>query len=349
MKMACLKTRGPKSLLIVLSCGVLLSACQVKKNLDEMHNATVEMNQTTQNMNQNTTQLKTATDELYNALRQGDSLAARRSSLDNLTKTANPAKKLSEAAKYFMSFEFQLWNNEGQDFGDHRRETLAKDAALEFFKDVQQFIPDMKLKPQPLAGQILSTEDGNLIHSLNALAVTMHYLNPKQEHYLKEHPGVEPFSIYALIEKSLLAKASIESGEKSLSDYPAYMAEVLANEDVALYLLEARYNYLAALFLGRSTSIAHNKLSAVRALTTDWTLDLSPFNVARTEEIKLFISGALKAKALLNKVGASPRLDPIIKRILKNMNVVSTQKALSPRKAVLDQEIIELTSKIREL
>src|SRR3990167_6840613 len=94
-----------KNLLLLLSLSTLLGACEVKKNLNEMHGATVEMNETTKTMNKNTdemntrtTELKTATGELYDALRQGDSLAARRAALDNLVKIKDPARKLSEAA-----------------------------------------------------------------------------------------------------------------------------------------------------------------------------------------------------------------------------------------------------------
>lgn len=343
-----------KDLLLLLSLTTLLGACEMKKNLDEMHGATVEMNNTTKTMNENTTQmnertteLKTATGELYDALRQGDSLAARRAALDNLVKIKDPARKLSEAAKYFMSFEFQFWTNEGQDAGEEQRHELAREAAMEFFKDVQQFIPDLKLKPNPMAGQIIATEKSNLVNGLNSLSVAMHYLNPKQEQRLKEHPEMKPLSMNKIIEESLLAKATIEAGEKSLRDYPAYVHEVLANEPIAIYLLEARYNFLAAILLGKSTNIAHSKLAATRTLLTDWTLDLSKFNIAQTEEIKQFISGALKTKAVLTKVGVHPHTDVLLKRILKKMKLVNTTKAASEKKAALDNEIIETMAELR--
>ena len=344
-----------KNLLLLLSLSTLLGACEVKKNLDEMHGATVEMNETTKTMNKNTdemntrtTELKTATGELYDALRQGDSLAARRAALDNLVKIKDPARKLSEAAKYFMSFEFQFWTNEGQDAGEEQRDELAKEAAMEFFKDVQQFIPNMKLVPDPMAGQILSTEKSNLVNGLNSLSVAMHYLNPKQEQRLKEHPEMTPLSMNKIIEESLLAKASIESGEKKIADYPKYVPEVLSNEAIAIYLLEARYNFLAAILLGKSTNVAHSKLAATRVLMTDWTFDLSKFNIAQTEEIKLFIAGALKTKKTLAKLGVHARTDFLLKRILKNMKLVNTKKAASESKAALDSEIILLMGELRK-
>lgn len=338
-----------KNLFLLLSLMSLLGACEVKKNLDEMHGATVEMNNTTKTMNQNTTELQTATGELYDALRQGDSLTSRRSALENLVKAKDPARKLSEAAKYFMAFEFQFWTQTGQDSGPHRREEMATDAAREFFKDVQQFIPGMELKPRPLAGQILSTEKSNLINCLNSLAVTMHLLNPKQEVRLKGDKSMQPLSMNKIIEESLLAKRSIESGEKTLSDFPGYVLEVLANEPIAFYLLEARYNYLISIFLGKSTNIAHSKMAAARFILKDWSLDLSTFNLAQTEEMTKFLSGALKTKNLLLKLGVSPRTDALVARLLRNMKVISTKKATIAAKSAMDQELINSLRELKKL
>jgi hypothetical protein len=330
-----------KNVLLLLSLTSLLGGCEVKKNLDEMHDNTAQMNE-------RTTELKTATGELYDALRQGDSLSARRAALDNLMKTKDPARKLSESAKYFMSFEFQFWTNEGPDKGDQRRLQLAKDAALEFFKDVQQFIPDMDMTPNPMAGQIIATENSNLVNCLNSLAVAMHYLNPKQELRLHQNPEMAPMSIYRMIEESLLAKPSIESGEKNLSDFPGYVPEILANENIAIYLLEARYNYLMTIMLGKSTKIAHDKLVAVSYIAGSWDLDLSKFNVAQTEEMKMFISGALKTKALLNKVGVNPRTEFKLKKMLTNMKIVQNKKAASSQKAALDNEITQSVTELQK-
>ncbi|WP_413288922.1 hypothetical protein [Bdellovibrio sp. HCB337] len=338
-----------KNLLLLLSLTTLLGACEVKKNVDEMHGATVEMNDTTKTMNENTEELKTAAGELYDALRQGDSLSARRAALDNLVKTEDPARKLSEAAKYFMSFEYQFWSNEGQDKGAHRRDEMATEAAREFFKDVQQFIPGMNLVPKPLAGQIVPTKKSNLINCLNALSVTTHFLNPKQELRMKADPKMTKLSMNKIIEDSLLAKESIESGEKKLSDYPGYVEEVLSNEAIAVYLLEARYNYMAALLLGKTTNIAHSKLAATVSIMKEWTLDLSTFNIAQTEEIKKFLSGSLKTKTTLKKLGIKPRTDILLARLINKMKVDSSKKATLAAKIALDEEIIKDITELKKL
>jgi hypothetical protein len=318
-----------KNLIFLLSLVVALNACEMKRNLDDMHDSTVEMNKTTKEMNETTGKmnertegLENATGELYDALRQGDSLSARRSALDNLIKTTEPARKLSEAAKYYMSFEFQFWTDHNQDKGEEKRLDLATVAAREFFKDIYQFIPNGVMKPDPFADQIISTEKGNLVACLNALSVTTHYLNPKQEAYLKAKPEMKSLSMYKIIEESLLAKASIESGDKKITDYPGYVFEVLSNEQAAVYLMQARYNYLSALFLGRTTPITHNKWTGVKFFAKKWNLDLRNFNAAQIEEFNMFLDGALKTKKILIGIGAKPQMDFMLARMINNMTLV---------------------------
>lgn len=336
--------RTNKNLFLLLSLTTLLAACEVKQNLDEMHDSTVEMNRTTKDMNHSTNSLETAIDELYNALRQGDSLSARRSALDNLVKASDPARKLSEAAKYFMAFEYQLWSDQGQDKGEEKRLELATLAAREFFKDIQQFIPGGEMSPKPFIGQIIPTEKSNLVNSFNALSVAAHYMNPKQEIYLKEKKEMGSLTMNKMIEESLLAKPKIESGEKHLNEYPGYVAEVLANEPIAIYFLEARYNYLATLFLGRSTNIAHNKLAGAKIITMNWELDLSGFNFAQIDEMNKLLAGALKTKSVLKQIGIKARTDVLLVRMYKNMNLVAKVKATSADKAKVEKEIaVQLT------
>ncbi|MGZ3805088.1 MAG: hypothetical protein ACXVB4_12810 [Pseudobdellovibrionaceae bacterium] len=306
------------------------------------------MNRTTKDMDKNTTDLQTSTDELYDALRQGDSLTSRRNSLNNLLKANDPALKLSEAAKYFMAFEFQLWSDHGQDKGLEKRDELATLAAREFFKDVQQFIPDGKMSPQPFAGQIVGTEKSNLVNSFNALSATMHFLNPKQEDYLKEKKDMTPLSMKKMIEDSLLAKVKIEAGEKRLNEYPGYVAEVLANEPIAIYLLEARYNYLLTLFLGASTGIANDKILSAKMLAMEWTLDLSQFNYAQVEEFDKFLNGALKSKNFLLSIGVQPRTDRLLARMFKNINLVVNLKSASTQKTALEQEILQNSEELKK-
>lgn len=344
-----------KSLIALLALATTLNACEMKRNFDEVHDSTKEMNETTQEMNKTTAEmnertsgLEVATGELYDALRQGDSLAARRAALENLIKTPDAGRKLSEAAKYFMSFEFQFWMNNNQDKGDEKRQVLATMAAREFFKDIYQFIPKGEMTADPFSGQIFSRKKTNLVNCLNALSVTTQFLNPKQERFLIENPEIKPLSMHKMIEDSLLAKAAIEAEEKKVTDYPGYVAEVLANEQAALYLLEARYNYFMTLFLGRATKIAYDKVDAFKYIAFKWELDLSKFNIVQIEEFNSFLTGALKTKELLHSIGVKPNTETFLKRMFKNMTLKDISADAQMNKTKI-KEFREIADKLTEL
>jgi hypothetical protein len=302
----------------------LLSACDVKHDLKDMHDATEQMNTTTAEMNQKTATLEAETGELYDALRQGDSLQLRRNALENLINAKDPARKLSEAGKYFMSFEFQLWSGRGPDKTQEKRDYLILCATQEFFKDLLQFIPGDVREAQPLKGQILPTAKSNMVKSLNALAVTLHMLNPKQEAYLRADKSLKPASMYAFIEEALLLKPKLQSGEITKEKVPAYINEILANEKEAVYLLQARYNYVPALILARTTDIQNSKLTALKMLASSWVLDLTKLNLAQMTEVNMLAKWALETRDFLKRTGHTAAMDSMVARFYQNMKIVDS-------------------------
>jgi hypothetical protein len=306
-----------------------------------MHDSTVKMENTTGKVEKHSESIDNQTGELYDALRQGDALQSRRTALANLINAKDPLRKLSEAAKYFMAFEVQLWNTLGPDANDGKRTLLATVAAREFFKDIAEFIPDGKMEPKPFAGQIFATQESNLVNSFNALAATLHYINPKQEVLLAQRKDLKAISMYQIIEESLLAKTEIESGKKKISDYPGYVTEVLFSEKEAVYLLQARYNYLPALIIGKVSNAANSKIAAAMMIASRWNLDLSKLNSVQLEELNKFLLAAAKTRDLLVQIGETPKTDKLLLSMLKNAQVKSTDKAVSLEKVNLDKEFTE--------
>jgi hypothetical protein len=327
-----------KALLLPLSLMLSLSACEMKSNLDDMHKSTVEMEKTTGKVEKHSESIDNQTGELYDALRQGDSLQSRRMALENLIKAKDPLRKLSEAAKYFMAFEFQIWSGIGQDSTDEKRMALATLAAREFLKDLQQFIPEGNLTPRPFAGQILASEDTNLVNCLNALSATMHFMNPKQETLLKQKKDLKPLTIYSMIEESLLAKTEIESGRKRPSDYPGYVSEVLFSDKESVYLIQARYNYLPTLVIGKTTDALYSKITGARMMMANWNLDLSKLNVVQLSELNSFLLGSQNAKKLLEQLGEKPVMDSMLGRMLKNMQTKKSLTAASSDRTQLEND-----------
>ncbi|WP_374028971.1 hypothetical protein [Bdellovibrio bacteriovorus] len=136
-----------KSLVLLACAGGLVSACEMKKNLDDMHKATVEMSETTKRMEEKTTELDkksesldSKTAELYDALRQGNAAILRKEFLDQMSEATEIPKKLALGVKYYWAFEFQLWSMQGLD-NDVRREELAVSAAREFIREIHEYAP----------------------------------------------------------------------------------------------------------------------------------------------------------------------------------------------------------------
>ncbi|RYZ82168.1 MAG: hypothetical protein EOP06_22140 [Proteobacteria bacterium] len=307
--------------ILLAAIAVVASGCDMKTNLDEMHDKTVQMEQTTSKVEKHSESLDQQTGELYDALRQGDALQSRRTALANLLAAKDPLRKLSEASKYFMAFEYQLWSGIGADVSEQKRNTLAMLAAREFFKDVESFIPGGKKNAKPLAGQIIATEKSNAINSLNALAATIDSLNPKQESTLLRLTTIKPLSMYSMIEESLRARAAIESEQKAASEFPAYVSEVLFSEDVAVYLLQARYNYLPALVLGKLTDASHSQWTGARIALAPWTLDTTTLNLVELTEMNRLLKLSNATKSLLQELGFAAPLDPLLTRVYQNMKI----------------------------
>lgn len=346
--------------ILALALLLSLSSCEMKKNLDEMHDATMDMSETTKKMEASTSKMLEVTTavkdetvsvsakttavgeisagiaetsrnieghtvEMYDDLKQGDSLAARRNGLISLTKATDPSMKISEAAKYFMSFEFQLWSGAGKDTYE-RREELMVAAAKEFLRDAQEFADANQTEANPTANL------GDPNQNLNALSVAMHFVNPKQTETLHKYPAYREITMYSILKDGLAASREIESGKKTARDFPPHVREVLIYERVARLLVQSRYNYYGSMALGKATQIRTNSkafkfwtgielstVTKVRMAFRKWNLDFTKLGVTEVEETGKYMEGALKAFDFMRSNGIVPTMNKNLKRIYRNM------------------------------
>ncbi len=341
-----------KALSLLAVC-VSMSACEMKKNLDEMHDSTGEMNNTTSEMNGRLGQMNTTTTamsgttsemntkmgdmattttamaittnemnkttcEMFTALRQGDSLTARRNGLKAIDEADAGTPKVSEAGKYFMSFEFQIWSSLCHD-NQKVRMQLAADAAKEFMRDVQQFIDAGQTEAMPFANPKLHGDvRANREQSLNAIAVAMHLLNPKQEELVKKE---DQLSMWDMIKTSLMASKEIAQGKKLISDYPDYVKQVLIYESVAKLLAQVRYNFLGAMMISRASKIREGVVHFGKMLLGGWTLDVSAYGQVEISEFGVYLNGGNLAYEAMVKAGIAPKMDGTLKALLGKMSI----------------------------
>jgi len=371
-------------LILAMTTLTLVAACAEQEKLNEMHDATVkmekttgEMNQTTGKMNEVTTKMddkmaqmatttervatttesvdkKTAdvsskldnlgdmTNELYDALRQGNALQLRREALSSLLKASSMQMKLSESAKYFMSFEIQLWNLYGQDKDIEKRDILAQQATQEFFMEAAEFAPsgyDVDATATPAPEDIHSVS--NRTASFNALAAAMHQLNRKQVSTLNKDSKLEKISMYSLMADALLAKKEIQANS----------GEVLAQEKLALQLLQTRYNIFPMIFVDLTTKISEKGLIGQAMMATlSWDLDLDRLNKTQLEYFRTeVLQQALDAHKLMTSIGVKPKMGIKVSMILSKMRIKTSGKKdahIAAAQTALVEKIQELQATI---
>jgi hypothetical protein len=137
--------------------------------------------------------------------------------------------------------------------------------------------------------------------------------------------------MFTLIEKALLAGQEIHTGNKRTNDFPAYVDEVLRNEPLAIRLLQARYNIIGLVLLGRVTQISDSLWQGfkLKIWGSKWDLDLDSMNFSQVKYYNDHFVEAKKTKDLLAKLGIKVQMDKDIKKIFSNMNIKDEKQALA--------------------
>jgi len=323
-----------------------------------MHDATVKMSQTTDKMNakedsldNRTATLQKETDELYNALRQGNSLQLRREGYDDVLKAPTMFAKLSNAGTYFMAYEMELWTNTGEDAGEDKRDILIQQGAQEYYMQMEGLAPrDNSVDPtvQPDPEHIDSAK--NRQASFNAFAAAMHQVNRKQADVLAANGGFAPISMLSITEEALLAKKSLASGTANLGTKELYIHEVLVHEDKAIQMLQTRYNFLPMMFIDGVTQIGDKSIFGKgKMLMMGWDCDLDKMNI---EQIKFFetevLSQALEARNFMKKIGVQPKMNSMVTKLLNKMNLQGGGKSGKSNSALVAEQI-KLVGMIHDL
>lgn len=374
-----------------------LSACQEKKQLSEMHDNTQQMNQTTTGMATNMEKtvatmdsIKKTTEkvsitaettveqmgrvienadktvkligETYDTGRQGGAMDLRNKIYEVIKSAGTPLdKKIVEAAKYMVAFEYQVWSGQGQDVeGKSKTETLEKlekDAVIELFNNLRTVSHWDAEKIDPFAQPNLTSksnfEKDNQKAIFNALAAALHKTNRKQERQeMMTVSQDDKTSMFTLIERALIAGQDIRTGNKRISEYPGYIDEVLRNEQLAIRLLQARYNIIGLVLLGRVTQISDSLWEGfkLKIWGSEWDLDLDQMNFSQVKYYNDHFVEATKTKELLGKLGIKVQLNKDIKKIFTHMKIKDEKQALvsADKEDALIKEKVRLSSAVKK-
>ncbi|MCC6276714.1 MAG: hypothetical protein IT289_02220 [Oligoflexia bacterium] len=321
-----------------ITSGMRDSMDDLQKTTQGMSVSTDELVRLTKFLGANTSVLAQLTENLSLDARPAFALALRRQSLDRMNQSRVMEVKLSEATTFFMAQEFQVWKGVGSD-DLNRREMLKGQAASEFFRIVKEWTTkDRSLSPG-------SSE--NRVMNLYALTTALHTISEDQAR-VTQALRVPPVSMLSIIRQSLFALADIKKGKRSAQNLPAYMTEVINNDELAIYLLQLRYNFLVGMALANVTTLnlaghagcsegymscldagltnLRDMMNKARMYLFDWKPTLSQKNVVQVQVYNSFLAEALRTRELLTILGKPAPLNGLVRKILSNMQIVENSE-----------------------
>lgn len=298
------------------------------------------------------------TEELFDALRQGNGMLSRETAWAAMIVAPTLVEKISKAGKYFMGFEYQLWNNMGQDEDPDRRDILMAQAAEEFF---------LELKSLNLAGDvdveavktseydIKYNTEGNRMASFNALAITIHKNNRKQMELVsrlkKTDSKQAEISMLSIMKEALLSEkfSDAQMRNQSVAKRTMY-GNVLTQKRAAIAVLQTRYTLLPLVVFQQFTNL-ENWFSAQAKGAFGWDMDLNKITsveAARKLNEELLVQ-ALDAGEFLKQIGVTPERKWTLQRLInvcniKNIPSDKDQSELAKIKLEIAKNITKLKS-----
>ncbi len=258
--------------------------------------------------------------EMYESARTGISKFLRISAKDQLQKAQTITGKISAAAVFNEAFEVQLWTGKAEDT-EHKRMVLADEGVQEFYREIQDFLPQDLSRTDVLSGD-------SKIQNLNTLAVTMSLTFSKQTEVLAAHSNLRKMTMFTLTESALRSKADLQSGAKKLAELPAYVRTVIHFEKQAVFMMKTRMNFLTVMALGHLSPIQERLFSIptgyLKARFKTWNLDLSKINAMQKSEAARYLKLALDTQKLLKDIGEENQLQKDISEIIGNMQASET-------------------------
>jgi hypothetical protein len=296
-------------------CGAL---SQMRQQMSNMSDTTQQMGHTTDEMNQRTALLQ-------REQRQGVAQQTRGKALDDLMRDSALELKMKDAAVYFQSFEFQLWENILDD-DEQNRQALLATGAEEFLLTFRGVMDGKYSDPDP------ASKDGRM-RSLLAFGATADQMNELQISASKRpRTGFKAVSMLDLITDALAAKPALERNPGA--DFPAYVGKVLFYEDEAAYFLQIRHNIMAAMVVDKLAPMSQmslgEKLSMILAalkIKKSWKAKLERVNAVELSEMTRFLGDAEKARASLEGTGRKASLNSRIAHLLERVQLVEDPRA----------------------
>lgn len=294
---------------VLTSTTLLATGCGA---INDMYDLTEEVGETSKRL-----ALQTAI--LQRQQRQAVAQQTRQKSFE-IVRQENPAIeiKFKEAATFFHSFEFQIWENLLTN-DVHDRNVLFERAGEEFMLSFRGVMQGKFSDANPL-------EKKGRMPSLMAFAATMEQVNDFQIWAQANGTGFPLVSMLDLVTEALARKPELD--QNPYAQMPGHVRKILYYEDEARYLLELRYNIMTALVIDKISS-QHDQtlgekldqLLTVVKLSKDWVSKFSRLNAVEISQSILYLKEAEKMRTFLRSIGARTKLNGSIKTLVERLKI----------------------------
>ncbi|MGK5086381.1 hypothetical protein WDW86_02390 [Bdellovibrionota bacterium FG-2] len=251
--------------------------------------------------------VENVTDDHYTDDRQTSSIATRQGCIQAMERSPEMEGKIAQAERYFDAMEFQLVKEE---VSQERRQQLYEEGLKEFLLTVVNYA-DKDFLPNPGSS---AQKDMNL----NALVVALRQVNPNARN-LAMSLGLPEVSILSLIEEALGERREVGA-----------RGEVLKREKLAIYLLQSRANFLAAMTLSKVFNITHKGFLGIPGFFTKvgmllfkWSAKTDGLNVEQLLTYASWLKDSNSTRTFLAGIGEDSRIDSKLAKIYRHMQIDS--------------------------
>jgi archaellum component FlaC len=276
--------------------------------------------------------------EIYDVSKPAVASMVRGQSWDHMLGSQALSAKVVEAAKYMMTFEYQIAQaNTEKD--QEKRLKLANSAAQEYFKKVRDLIDAGP--PEDSWIPFTGAPDENV----EALAVAMSRVNEIQDEHAEQNSGFQKMTMLSMIEDALKYD---QTQTAETAQMPAYIKTILADRELAKWLLKVRMNTLVKMTLGQVSPLVKSQFGIFKTFVLgDWELGSAAENWSVLSEVHQKMKGAVETKKILGDIGEKTQVGMRLRWGLGNMKLPINESSDDPKQklindiAVFKRELLE--------
>ncbi len=332
-----------KKIIAALACSSLFTGCMLtdmKKNMDEMHDATVSMN----NKMNDTNAGMAKTNELVSAAhkdgRHGGAASARAKALEDLEKAENASAKFAAAIEFMYGMEFQIWRP-NLDSNDLRLSMFAQ-SIREFNNKAKNYIHNM----DDVSGTACAEKNANIC----VLTGALHEVDAAtQAQNVKA-----PISLFDIFAEGVDLNVKLTNGEVDFASLVPYQQQLSYYKDELVYFMRQRHNFLMAYAFSLMTqNDAGDSMKGLDKiflglksgkLNFKWKPHFKQMGDGEFQRMYLFAEYVLATREVLVRNGIDLMADKTIVNLYRNINwskVTPVKKADETMKETILRENVE--------